>query len=276
MFRKTVLLVGLLALVLAAFPAVGFAQVETFQQTFEHKLGIGASPQSYEHRIDLPQAWSQKNLVFVRRVLSLTGKLVIEREELTATYYYVKVRLPKAVIWTAKGSLAVTLEGFSQPSTAPAPEAPSRISVGGPGLTPIFLWDGLGKYTAITLLDRANNQNIWERVIVSGKKTDLDEGRLHVGGHYLWAVRQSDETAKYSAEAGGAFKIGQKTERCSHCFGTGYVTCTACGGSGQIVSAGPNGVPVYHTCYQCNGSGRERCSFCNGMGTIQVPVVIPE
>ena len=69
-----------------------------------------------------------------------------------------------------------------------------------------------------------------------------------------------------------------RTEKCSHCDGTGaksgtaYQTCSDCGGSGQVrytqntlfgrmVNVGP--------CTKCNGTGKivkERCEHCSGKG----------
>ncbi len=251
------------------------AMAQTLTQAFPHSLGVGTSAQSYEHRIDLPEDWASKNVFFVKRTLVLTGKMVIEHEELTPNYYFVKVRLPKAWLLTAKGSLSVTLDGGQPPSVA-FPDACTGLRVGPPATKPRFSWAGLGKYTAVSLLDKGTGKTVWERVILGKCDCEMDEGSLGVGHRYLWAVKQSTEAGRYSPEAQGAFKIGVTYERCVHCMGTGWIRCAYCNGTGGHVVTGPNGQSHYQICGQCGGSGRERCSFCLGTGQVEVPVIIPE
>ncbi|MBI3039284.1 hypothetical protein HYY75_09605 [bacterium] len=270
-------LFGILAVSLICCTFTSWAYGETISQSFEHKLGFGESSKSWEHRVDLPDGWAMKNLFFAKRTLALSGKLVIEREEFKPNYYYVKVRLPKATLWTGKGSLAVTLEGASQPLPGDAPDSPTGLWVNGGSSIPNFKWNGLGKYTAITLLDRGNGKTVWERLILNSTKCQMDEGDLRVGHHYLWAVKQSDETARYSTESQAGFRIDTKWGPCEYCHGMGSTVCTTCSGSGWIwVGGGPNGTPIHTPCHRCNGTGRERCTWCHGQGTVQVPVIVVE
>lgn len=247
---------------------------ETVEKTFSHSLGIGASSTSWEHRIDLPASLAMKSEGFTQRGLSLSGKLLVEREELTPTYYYVKVRMAKPTLWIAKGSITVTLTTGSATGSQP-PEAATDLHSRG-GDYPEFSWQGLGKFTAISLLDRETGKTLWERVILGKCSCSLDEGGLTYGKRYIWGVRQATEQGKYSAEAQAAFRIGKKQAVCRDCRGTGYVTCKQCGGSGHIAAQGPNGQPVYKVCYHCNGTGRERCVWCHGTGYVYVAVVIEE
>lgn len=262
--------------VLSALLLAGPAMAETITQTFEHQLGIGESAKSFEHRIDLPEPLAMKGQIFVGRQLELSGKMVIEREELKGTYYYVKVRLPKATLWVAKGSLKVTLETGAQPPATPVLESCTGLKVTGPGLTPRLSWNGAGKYTAVTLLDRGSGKTVWERVILGKTVADLDEGGLSVGRRYFFGARQSDETARYSPEAKVAFRVDVKVERCRSCYGTGWETCRSCNGSGHFVSQGPNGQPIYTVCSFCHGTGRQPCTWCNGTGKIETPIIVPE
>ena len=254
----------------------GAACAETIVQNFDHSLGIGTSAQSWEHRIDIPDGLAMKGQVFVKRTLALAGKLVIEREEFKSNYYYVKVRLPKAWMWVSKGNLAVTLETGAEAPSTQVLEPCQGLRVFGYGTTPKFSWNGLGKFTAVTLLDRTSAQNVWERVILNGCAGDLDEGSLRVGNHYYFGVRQSDETGRYSTESRAAFRVDVRQERCTYCSGAGWTFCNSCGGSGHFVTTGPNGQPIYTICSACGGSGRQRCTFCNGTGYTEVPIVVNE
>jgi molecular chaperone DnaJ len=76
-----------------------------------------------------------------------------------------------------------------------------------------------------------------------------------------------------------------RSEQCSRCQGAGdtggpVVTCTTCGGSGQVLKAGGR-LQFSQTCPDCEGTGRRRtpCSQCNGKGvtptTEQVNIRIP-
>lgn len=264
-----------LFVVLALVCCANSLSAQELNQNFAHSLAIGASSQSYEHRIDLPESWAAEGKFFIGRSLKLDGKLVIEREELTRTYYYVKVRLPKATLWFAKGNIDITLKAGDAAAIVPVLAAPANLKVYGESY-PKFAWSGAGSYSAISLLDRNNGGTLWERVILNDHACVMDEGYVKVGGKYTWAVKQSDETGRYSFESQANFRVGTKQVNCSHCFGHGYLTCRSCNGSGHIVSNGPNNTPVYKICYTCNGTGRERCTFCNGTGHVTVPNIIPE
>ena len=264
-------LLVLFALVLCLSPLTA----EELNKNFAHSLSIGNSAKSYEHKIDLPESWAAEGKYFTGRSLKLDGKLVIEREELTKTYYYVKVRLDKATLWFAKGSIDVSLKAAADAPTTPVLDPPTGLKVTG-GSYVGFLWNGAGAYSAISLMDRESGKSLWERVILNDHECDARDADMSVGGKYLWAVKQADETGKYSVEAQAKFRIGTKQERCNRCFGSGYVTCTRCNGSGHIVVNGPNNTPVTKICYSCNGTGRERCSVCFGTGHVTVPVIIPE
>lgn len=248
---------------------------EELSQKFSHSLSLGNPAQSYEHRIDLPENWAAEGKYFVGRSLAVDGKLVIEREELSKTYYYVKVRLPKATLWFAKGSINISLKAEKDVSPAPALSAPADLKVNG-GYYPRFSWNGSGNYSAISLLDRSNGGTVWERVILNAHKCDMDEGNVRIGGKYAWAVKQSDNSGRYSLEATRNFRVDATQERCRQCFGHGYITCRYCHGSGHVVVNGPNNTPVTQVCHQCNGTGRERCLDCNGHGYITVPTIVDE
>jgi hypothetical protein len=125
--RKFVSLFVVLALVCCA----NSLSAQELNQNFAHSLGVGNSAQSYEHRIDLPEKWAAEGKFFIGRALTLDGKLVIEREELTKTYYYVKVRLPKATLWFAKGSIDITLKAGTAAAIVPVLAAPTGLKVSG-------------------------------------------------------------------------------------------------------------------------------------------------
>lgn len=65
-----------------------------------------------------------------------------------------------------------------------------------------------------------------------------------------------------------------ETTRCSICAGRGMITCTTCGGDGQV-----NGEKVTKQCSNCQGSGLYRkrmskesvvkCPFCRGTGVAE-------
>lgn len=57
---------------------------------------------------------------------------------------------------------------------------------------------------------------------------------------------------------------------CETCLGTGFITCTHCGGTGQV-----EGQPISIPCDQCDGKGNyskrispgvSKCPFCKGTG----------
>ncbi|MBF0546107.1 MAG: hypothetical protein HQM08_16805 [Candidatus Riflebacteria bacterium] len=248
------------------FPVSGYA--ESMNQTFDHKLSLGQSSTSWEHRIDLPSDWSAKGLVFNRRILTPSGSLLIEREELSRTYYYVKVRLLKRTFGSSKGSLQVALEAGS-PTNPTIFSAPISLAFAGDALNPSFAWNGPGKYFAASLYDRNKNQNLWERVIVGNSSAKLDEGQLEIGGRYILGVCQSDETGKYSSSANKNFRIDGHLETCKHCRGSGQDICSNCNGTGWVNGTGPTPMP----CYICNQTGRVPCYICHGTGKVTVPYI---
>ena len=76
-----------------------------------------------------------------------------------------------------------------------------------------------------------------------------------------------------------------RSEQCSRCNGAGdtggsIVTCSTCGGSGQVMKAGGR-LQFSQGCSDCEGTGRRRtpCSQCHGKGvtpkTEQVKIRIP-
>ncbi len=153
--RKFVSLFVVLALVCCA----SSLSAQELNKNFAHSLAIGASAQSYEHRVDLPENWAAEGKFFIGRTLKLDGKLVIEREELTKTYYYVKVRLPKATMWFAKGNIDITLKAGNVAAAVPVLPAPAGLKVSGESY-PKFSWIGAGNYSAISLLDRSNGNTL--------------------------------------------------------------------------------------------------------------------
>lgn len=263
-------LVVLFAMFICLSPASG----QELQQNFAHSLNVGSQAKSFEHRIDLPEKWAAEGKYFTGRALKLDGKLVIEHEELTKTWYYVKVRLPKATLWFTKGSIDITLKAGSTVS-GPAMSAPTALKVSGNSY-PKFSWAGNGQYSAISLMDRSNGAPLWERVILGDHACVMDEGSVRVGGKYAWAVKQTDESARYSNDAQGQFRVETRQERCRQCMGSGYLTCRICRGSGHIVTNGPNNTPVTTVCHTCNGTGRERCPDCMGHGYLTVPFIVAE
>lgn len=272
--RTVVRFAFVLLLALAVVPAFAF---ESITQNFDHKLAMNAQSQSWEHRIALPDDWAQRGLLFIRRQLTVSGKLQIVREELKANYYYVQVRLVKS-FWGSKGAVSVTIDGDPQMPAVPEIAAPTGLGFAPKShpLAPTFKWNGSGKYAALTLFDTTDNQTVWERVAVNGTTREVDEGSLKAYHHYRWAVKDGNDYGRYSKESQAGFRIDVRNERCISCNGMGYTVCPNCGGSGHIVSQGPNGTPVYHTCSNCMGTGRKQCPFCQGTGTQQVPVAIPE
>lgn len=273
--RALVRFLVLIAVCTFLVPAAAWA--ETVSQSFDHKLGMNQAGQSWDHRIDLPDSMQQQGMSFFRRKLALSGKLEIEREELTATYYFIRVRLAKAFLGS-KGSVAVQLEAVTNlPPCAPVAQ-PTGLALArnSDPMCPSFTWKGLGKYAAISLYDTTSNSTVWERIVVNTLYGSMNEGRLAIGHHYKWAVCESDECARYSPETQAGFRLELRTERCLTCNGLGWVRCNTCMGSGIIVSQGPNGQPVQTVCSWCRGTGRQLCTFCNGTGRVERPVAIPE
>jgi hypothetical protein len=193
--------------------ATAQAEVATLTKVFDHQLLVNSHPQSWEHRIDLPEAAAFTGRIFRTRRLQLEGRLVIEAEELTPTYYYVKVRLPKHFQEPARGILTVTLT-YGEPVTPPpAPAAPTDLKIApiSAARKPAFTWKAApaARYGAITLYDLDTNQTVWERVSVKPGVALFDEGYLPLH-RYLWAVKVSDEHGRWSTESRAAFRIMEK------------------------------------------------------------------
>lgn len=221
-----------LALLVAFAPG---AMADGIEQTFEHKLGMSQGATSWEHRIDLPEALVAQGHVFSKRTFALTGRLVVEREELARTYYYVKVRLPKYQLFPMSGAIKVSLETTQTP-VAPTPfPAPTKLYMTNPADAPGFGWEGNGSYANITLLERSSGKTIWERVLPGQKHCHLDEDVLQYYGRYIWAVRQGDETATWGPAAEFRFRIEKRIEICPTCHGTPtQPPCTTCHGTGHV------------------------------------------
>ncbi|MDD3147938.1 MAG: hypothetical protein PHD82_11585 [Candidatus Riflebacteria bacterium] len=198
----------LFVVVLMALVGVS-ASAETLEQNFFHQLKIGEPAQSWEHRIDLPESAAMHGRVFVGRNLDLRmGKLVIEREMLTPTFYYVKVRLPKHPEVPMAGNLKVELL-VGDVISDKKPEAPASLVLSPVGATlkPIFTWKTNCRYAAVTLFDVTSQQTVWERVATKAGYIGFDEGYLKKDHHYRWAVKVSDVNGRYSGETLAGFKI---------------------------------------------------------------------
>jgi len=172
------------------------AQAETIENNFFHQLKIGEQPQSWEHRIDLPEAAAMQGRVFVSRNLDLRmGELVIECELFTPTFYYVKVRLPKHPEVPMAGNLKVELQiGEVLSNTTPKAPALLALSEVGATLKPIFTWKTPARYAAISLYDLTEQQTVWERVSTTCGYIGFDEGWLKKDHRYRWAVKVSEAT----------------------------------------------------------------------------------
>lgn len=202
---------NLCAVVTAVFMMlfVSSLQAETIEQNYFHQLKVGELAQSWEHRIDLPDAAAMKGQVFTGRNLDLRmGKLVIEREVLTPTYYYVKVRLPKHPEVPMAGNLKVELQ-IGNVISDKKPEAPSALALSSVGATlkPVFTWKTPSRYAAVTLYDLTEQKTVWERVAVNCGYIGFDEGYLSKDHRYRWAVKVSDVNGRYSTETMAGFKI---------------------------------------------------------------------
>ncbi len=265
-----VVVIAAIAFFAAVVPA-GAVVREQMVQAFDHFSPSGTFETSFEHRIDIPGEWATNNMVFVSRVLRLSGKLHVEREELTGTYYYIKVGLPRALNAPASGSITIMLEAAAEAPFLPVLDPCDRMTVGGSPAKPAFSWRGHGEYTAISLFDKSWNKTVWERVVQGATTAVKIDGNMMVGHHYIWALKQTDETARYSPEAQAAFAIGTRPERCAKCAGQGKTLCPTCRGTGSVT--GPNGPQI---CLPCNGRGHIKCTACNGHGTIQAPIIVEE
>lgn len=187
-------------------------QAQTIENNFFHQLKVGEQPQSWEHRIDLPEEAAMLGHVFVERSLDLRmGKLVIECELFTPTFYYVKVRLPKHPEVPLAGNLKVELKIGDIISTK-APPAPTQLALSeyGATLKPIFTWKTTVRYAALSLYDLTEQKTVWERVATTGGYIGFDEGWLKKDHRYRWAVKVSEANGRYSSEAMAGFKIEEQ------------------------------------------------------------------
>ena len=197
-----ILMVGCLLLVAQV------AAAETLTKTFFHQLLVTDPATSFEHRIDLPEEAAMAGKYFIKRSLDLRmGKLVVEREEFTPQYYYVKVRLPKLVGQPMAGQIKIDLE-IGTPVTAPAVEAPTKLKLfeHAAALKPVFTWTTKERYAMVTLYDLDEQKTVWERVSTLPGYIGFDEG--YIAKHrYMWAVRVGNEYGKWSTEVQARFHI---------------------------------------------------------------------
>ncbi len=211
------------------------ASADVIERTFEHNLGMTQGATSWEHRIDLPEELVAKGFVFHKRSFALTGRLVVESEELARTFYYVKVRLPKAQLLPMKGAIKVSLESTQAPVPPVIPAAPEKLYMTNPPEAPGFGWKGTGSYSNITLLDRHSGKTVWERVLVGANHCHLDEDKLYMHGRYIWAVRQSGEGAAWGPATEFRFRIESRIEICPNCHGIStQPPCQTCHGTGHV------------------------------------------
>ncbi len=190
-----------------------FAASQTFEKEFFHQLKVGEPSQSWEHKIDLPDEYKFNGWAFDTRELDLReGKLVIEHEEFTPSYYYVKVRLakPHASVPMA-GKIKISLVATDNPTYLLAPKAPVELKLSevGASLKPIFTWKTDCRYAAVALFDLTEQQTVWERISTTQGYKAYDEGYLKKGHRYIWAVKVSNKFGVYSAEARAAFRIDE-------------------------------------------------------------------
>ncbi len=184
--------------------------VEFYEKEFFHQLPVGTPAQSWEHKIDLTDEMMYKDQNFVARELDLReGKLVVEHEELTSMYYYIKVRLPKHVDMPMAGKIKIKLTVADNPSCPFPPAAPTGLALSEVGATlkPIFTWKTEEKYAAITLYDVTEQKTVWERISTTQGYKAFDDGFLKKDHHYKWAVKVSNKFAAYSKEAMAGFRI---------------------------------------------------------------------
>jgi hypothetical protein len=208
--RLSVLTV-LIACLLVCSAGVGAAEI--YEKEFFHQLKVGEPSQSWEHRIDLTDEMMYKDQSFIARELDLReGKLVIEHEELTQLYYYVKVRLAKphpSVPMAGKIKIKLTVADNPVCPFPPAAPVELKLSPVGAALKPIFTWKTDSRYAAITLYDVTAQKTVWERISTTQGYKGFDEGFLSKGHHYRWAVKVSGKHAAYSKEAQAAFRIDE-------------------------------------------------------------------
>jgi hypothetical protein len=191
--------------------AVAAQATETLEKEYFHQLKVGEPSRSWEHRIELTDEMMHKDQSFVARDLDLReGKLVIEHEELTQLYYYVKVRLAKPhESVPMAGKIKIKLTVADHPTCVMPPDAPTQLSLSevGAALKPIFTWKSKSRYAAITLFDMTEQQTVWERISTTQNYKGFDEGYLKKGHSYIWAVKVSDKHAVYSQATQAAFTI---------------------------------------------------------------------
>ncbi|MBF0408281.1 MAG: hypothetical protein HQM10_13090 [Candidatus Riflebacteria bacterium] len=203
---------GLILGLLAAVIFSGTCYSQTIKQVFDHQLLVNQPSQSWEHRVDLPDQYAQQGLIFVKRNLKIVLPcfLVVEREELNANYYYVKVRLPKVLPESKRGIVEVELSIGNTVPVTPDLNPPTELSLSQhtAARKPAFLWKGDSVYSAVTLYDLDEGQTIFERVVDNKKRVCLFDEPYFLPLHrYIWAVKQVDETGKESAETQARFRI---------------------------------------------------------------------
>lgn len=205
---RSTLKFALVLLVLAVLSPC-LVHAEKLTKTFAHQLLVVDPPQSWEHRIDLPEEFAQKGLYFTKRNFRTQGKLAVEIEEFKPTYYYVKVRLPKMVGQGMAGDITIELDVEKPQPLPPVLGVPTELKLFpvAPALRPCFQWKGAEKYAAVALCDAASGKTIFERVVRGWSSCGVEEIWLELGHHYIWAVRQADETARYSPESQARFRI---------------------------------------------------------------------
>jgi len=254
---------------------------ETYTQKFEYKVGNVTPSYNKEIKIDLPEEFAQKNLIFVKRnvefpvnqvsVVTPKGKIIGISERLTANSYYLNTRCMNG-FWSTPGKKAevvVTLEIGANPSTSPVLDPPSGLTVTGAPFAPTFNWKGAGKHAALSVIDVKDGKTVFERVVFNSSSYTMDEGTLKPLSEYIWAVKQSDETGRYSKETQARFSIKYRVETCTKCNGVGKIRCQQCNGSGSIHT--PNG--EWAICGVCEGTGKMICPTCNGKGKVQIPYI---
>jgi len=246
-------------LIIAAFMCFGIARAEEINKEFIHHAGWFHGVTYFEDRVDLPEDALAQKKMFVGRTVIVSEKGFIVREEMKANYYYVKVGVPDGIMGKDI-TVTVNLRVDSNPLTAPIVDRPSNLRVSGSARSPEFGWSGGGTYTAFTLLNMDSGTTLYERVLMTTQshKTDL---RLDEGS-YIFAVKQSDGTGRYSPETKGKFRVDSHFERCKNCHGHGEVDCSYCHGSGHDIN--------HDRCTWCHGHGEVECSSCDGRGEVKV------
>ncbi|MBF0545201.1 MAG: hypothetical protein HQM08_12255 [Candidatus Riflebacteria bacterium] len=209
MFSKNSILGILIVCTVLVFPSFGFCDV--IHQSFEHQLLVNQPSQSWEHVIDLPENYAQKGMFFIKRnfLLTLPGFLEVEREEFKPTYYYIKLRIAKVLPEYKKGKIDIDLEIGNQAPNTPAPNSPTNLSLSSATAArkPAFLWKGDSKYTAVSLYDFETGTTVFERVVDNNRRVSVyDEDFLPLH-HFVWGLKQIDETGKCSTEVQARFKI---------------------------------------------------------------------